>query len=103
MFNGPWCTFAYEVFHKKHRYSCIGTANTIGGALFGGTAPLIGAALLKLEHGLIFLSIYIALWAMLGYLAVSKLQSLRAQNSNINLENKSGPIFNCSHNSLRLM
>lgn len=85
MFNGPWCTFASEVFHKKHRYSCIGTANTIGGALFGGTAPLIGALLLKLEHGLIFLSIYIALWAMLGYFSVKKLQRLRTQNYKIDL------------------
>lgn len=79
MFNGPWCSFAYEVFHKKHRYSCIGVANTIGGALFGGTAPLIGATLLKLEQGLLFLSAYILLWALLGYFAVKKLDSLKIQ------------------------
>ena len=83
MFNGPWCAFAYEVFQKKHRYSCIGTANTIGGALFGGTAPLIGTTLLKLEHGLIFLSIYLSLWAMLGYFAVHKLQGLQMKNLNL--------------------
>lgn len=85
LFNGPWCSFASEIFHKKHRYSCIGTANTIGGALFGGTAPLIGALLLKLEHGLIFLSIYIALWAILGYFSVKKLQCLQAQNYKIDV------------------
>jgi MHS family proline/betaine transporter-like MFS transporter len=85
LFNGPWCTFASEVFHKEHRYSCIGTANTIGGALFGGTAPLIGALLLKLEHGLIFLSIYIALWAILGYFSVTKLQRLQTQHYKIDL------------------
>ncbi len=85
MFNGPWCTFASEVFHKKHRYSCIGTANTIGGALFGGTAPLVGAVLLQQAHGLIFLSLYIALWAALGYFSVKKLQSLQIKNYNIDL------------------
>jgi MHS family proline/betaine transporter-like MFS transporter len=89
MFNGPWCTFASEIFHKKHRYSCIGTANTIGGALFGGTAPLVGALLLKLEHGLTFLSIYIALWGILGYFSVNKLQHLQIQNYKINWEKRS--------------
>lgn len=85
MFNGPWCAFASEVFHKKHRYSCIGAANTVGGALFGGTAPLIGTLLLKLEHGLTFLSIYIALWGMLGYFAVKKLHNLQTENYNTNV------------------
>lgn len=80
MFNGPWCAFVSEIFHKKHRYSCIGVANTVGGALFGGTAPLIGAALLKLEHGLTFLSFYIAFWSILGYFSVKKLQNLKAQS-----------------------
>lgn len=83
MFNGPWCTFAHQVFHKKHRYSCIGTANTIGGALFGGTAPLIGTMLLKLEQGLSFLSLYMGLWAIFGYFAVYQLQRLEIKNSKI--------------------
>jgi len=85
MFNGPWCAFASEVFDKKHRYSCLGTANTIGGALFGGTAPLIGTSLLNLPHGTLFLGAYLALWAILGYLAVHKLQKLQTQNEVIRL------------------
>jgi len=57
--------------------------------LFGGTAPLVGALLLKLEHGLTFLSIYIALWGILGYFSVNKLQHLQTQNYKINWEKKS--------------
>lgn len=53
--------------------------------MFGGTAPLIATTLLSLEQGLIFLSIYMALWAMLGYFSVNKLQKLQMKNLNVEL------------------
>ena len=44
-------TFLAEMFPPKVRYSGISFGYQIGGALVGGTAPIVGTLLLAIDHG----------------------------------------------------
>jgi MFS family permease len=65
-----------EMFQPRVRYSGISFGYQIGGALVGGTAPLVGTLLLALDHGRWrWIACYIASISLISCIAV--LQSVR--------------------------
>lgn len=49
-----------EIFPIKCRFSCSSFFYSIGMALFGGTAPMIGSMIVKLDNALRYICLYIA-------------------------------------------
>jgi len=74
--NATLSTLLAEMFHPRVRYSGISFGYQIGGALVGGTAPLVGTLLLALDHGRWrWIACYIASISLISCIAV--LQSMR--------------------------
>jgi MHS family proline/betaine transporter-like MFS transporter len=47
LFTGPFSAVVAELFPTSSRYSGMAVAYNVGNAIFAGTAPLIGTALVK--------------------------------------------------------
>jgi MHS family proline/betaine transporter-like MFS transporter len=47
LFTGPFSAVVAELFPTSDRYSGMAVAYNVGNAIFAGTAPLIGTALVK--------------------------------------------------------
>jgi MFS family permease len=66
-------TLLAEMFEPHVRYSGISFGYQIGGALVGGTAPLVGTLLLALDHGRWrWVACYIASISLVSLLAVAR-------------------------------
>jgi len=71
-------TLLAEMFHARVRYSGISIGYQIGGALVGGTAPLVGTLLLALDHGRWrWIAAYIAAISLISSVAVMQSVSRR--------------------------
>jgi MFS family permease len=65
-------TLLAEMFQPQVRYSGISFGYQIGGALVGGTAPLVGTLLLAADHGRWrWIACYIASISLVSFIAVS--------------------------------
>jgi MFS family permease len=65
-------TLLAEMFQPQVRYSGIPFGYQIGGALVGGTAPLVGTLLLAADHGRWrWIACYIASISLVSFIAVS--------------------------------
>ena len=71
IFMGPMNTLIVEIFNPSHRYRSAAISYSLGMSLFGGTAPLIAAWLIKLSEGPFLLSCYFFLGGLMGWVAVS--------------------------------
>ena len=56
---GPQAAFVAEMFDSRVRYSGISAGREIGGAIFGGTAPFIGTALVAIASGFWPVALYV--------------------------------------------
>jgi MHS family shikimate/dehydroshikimate transporter-like MFS transporter len=56
---GPQAAFVAEMFDSRVRYSGISAGREIGGAIFGGTAPFIGTALVAVAGGFWPVALYV--------------------------------------------
>ena len=66
-------TLLAEMFQPEVRYSGISVGYQIGGALVGGTAPLVGTLLLAADHGRWrWIACYIASISLVSFIAVSR-------------------------------
>ncbi|MBA3814663.1 MAG: MFS transporter [Alphaproteobacteria bacterium] len=68
----PSGTLMTKLFPVAVRCSGISVASGIGSALFGGTAPLIGALLFERTGMVSFSALYIMLGSLLGYIGLKK-------------------------------
>ncbi len=66
-------TLLAEMFQPEVRYSGISVGYQIGGALVGGTAPLVGTLLLAADHGRWrWIACYIASISLVSFIAASR-------------------------------
>jgi MHS family shikimate/dehydroshikimate transporter-like MFS transporter len=56
---GPQAAFVAEMFDSRVRYSGVSAGREIGGAIFGGTAPFIGTALVAVAGGFWPVALYV--------------------------------------------
>jgi MFS transporter, MHS family, shikimate and dehydroshikimate transport protein len=56
---GPQAAFVAEMFDSRVRYSGISAGREIGSAVFGGTAPFIGTALVAAVGGFWPVAVYV--------------------------------------------
>lgn len=68
----PSGTLMTKLFPVAVRCSGVSVASGIGGALFGGTAPLIGALLVESTGMVSFSALYIMFGSLLGYIGLKK-------------------------------
>jgi MHS family metabolite:H+ symporter-like MFS transporter len=59
---GPQCAYLAELFGCRHRYTGVAMGREFSAVLAGGSAPLLGAALLSMTGG--------AWWVISGYIVV---------------------------------
>lgn len=72
-FVAPSGTLMTKLFPVTMRCSGISVASGIGGAIFGGTAPLIGAALVENTSMISLSALYIMFGNFLGYIGLKKI------------------------------
>jgi MFS family permease len=74
-------TLLAEMFQPEVRYSGISVGYQIGGALVGGTAPLVGTLLLAADHGRWrWIACYIAGISLVSFIAASRSQDGQADS-----------------------
>jgi MFS transporter, MHS family, proline/betaine transporter len=69
-FSGPATTLLTKLFHVHERYSGIGFGYALGGAILGGTAPLIASNLVRWTSFPQAPSFYLMLISIIGFLSV---------------------------------
>jgi MHS family proline/betaine transporter-like MFS transporter len=79
-----------ELVPAATRYTCVGLAYNIGAMLAGGTSSVIAIYLIKLPHGIEYLSLYFAFWGLLAWIALQNLDS-NAVYANLAGENRIAP------------
>ncbi|BCJ37049.1 MFS transporter [Actinocatenispora thailandica] len=67
---GPQAALVAEMFDARGRYSGVSAGREIGGAIFGGTAPFIGTALLALTGSIWPVALYVVLGCLVTFVAV---------------------------------
>jgi len=73
MVTATLSTLLAEMFQPEVRYSGISVGYQIGGALVGGTAPLVGTLLLAADHGRWrWIACYIAGISLVSFIAASR-------------------------------
>lgn len=84
----PIAGFFPELFPTKSRYSGVALGTTIGGAVFGGTTPLIAAFMTEFLNDPIAPAYYLAFCSFLSFIALSlirqkglKLESLEVAHA----------------------
>ncbi|MFB7608669.1 MFS transporter [Streptomyces gardneri] len=70
MVFGPQAALVAEQFDAKVRFSGVSTGREIGGAIFGGTAPFIGTALLAATGSITPVALYVLAGCLLTFIAV---------------------------------
>ncbi|WP_275295415.1 MFS transporter [Amycolatopsis sp. La24] len=70
MVFGPQAALVAEQFDAKVRYSGVSVGREFGGAIFGGTAPLIGTAILAATGSISFVALFVIAGCLLTVLAV---------------------------------
>ena len=70
-FSGPSLLFKAGLFPTNTRHSALGFGYNLGGAIFGGTSPLICASLVNWTGNYRSAAFYIIFGAMLGLIGVS--------------------------------
>ena len=66
VYMGPVPTILVELFPTKVRFTGIAISYNVSAALFGGTAPMVGALLYKLTGDQLALSYYLTALAVIG-------------------------------------
>ncbi|WP_432093399.1 MFS transporter [Streptomyces sp. bgisy100] len=70
MVFGPQAALVAEQFDTRVRYSGISVGREFGGAIFGGTAPFIGTALLAGSHSTSPIALYVVAACLITAIAV---------------------------------
>ncbi|MDV5143990.1 hypothetical protein R1T08_06845 [Streptomyces sp. SBC-4] len=70
MVFAPQAALVAEQFDAKVRFSGVSTGREIGGAIFGGTAPFIGTALLAATGSITPVALYVLAGCLLTFIAV---------------------------------
>ncbi len=70
VFSGPSLLFKAGLFPTTGRHSALGVGYNLGGAIFGGTGPLICAALVGWTNDYRSAGLYVALGGVLGLIGV---------------------------------
>jgi len=70
VFSGPSLLFQSSLFPTTGRQSALGVGYNLGGALFGGTAPLVCAYLVGVGNNYAYAGLYVAFVGFLGLLGV---------------------------------
>ena len=69
-FSGPSLLFKASLFPTTSRHSALGVGYNLGGAIFGGTGPLICAALVEWKNNYSAAGLYVAFGGILGLIGV---------------------------------
>jgi MFS family permease len=70
VFAGPTLLFKAGLFPTTSRHSALGVGYNLGGAIFGGTSPLICAYLVGSTGNYSLIGFYVAFGGILGLLAI---------------------------------
>jgi hypothetical protein len=70
VFSGPSLLFKAGLFPTTGRHSALGVGYNLGGAIFGGTGPLICTALVGWTNDYRSAGLYVALGGVLGLIGV---------------------------------
>ncbi|NUR29033.1 MAG: MHS family MFS transporter [Catenulispora sp.] len=70
MVFGPQAALVAELFDSRGRFSGVSAGREIGGAIFGGTAPFIGTALLAASGSIVPVALYVILACAITFWAV---------------------------------
>jgi MHS family proline/betaine transporter-like MFS transporter len=73
-FSGPATTLLTKLFHVNERYSGIGFGYALGGAILGGTTPLIATTLVRWSSSPVAPSFYLMVISIIGFLSVNYAQ-----------------------------
>jgi MHS family proline/betaine transporter-like MFS transporter len=63
-----------KLFHVNERYSGIGFGYALGGAILGGTTPLIATTLVRWSSSPVAPSFYLMVISIIGFLSVNYAQ-----------------------------
>ncbi len=72
-------TFIVEMFPPECRFSCASFCYSLGIGFIGGTSPMVASLMLKLDNPSVYISGYILIVSILGYVGVKIVEKTHIQ------------------------